>query len=64
MITNRDIDPVTNNSPRLIEMLKRILSAEDITIEGTGYFIQEEAGEEYDQLIIDFINGNPNSFKN
>ena len=28
-----------------------------------GHFIQEEAGPEYAQLIIDFINGNPRPFK-
>ena len=31
-------------------------------IYGPGHFLQEEAGAEYAQLIIDFINGNPKSF--
>jgi len=31
-----------------------------LVIEGPGHFLQEEAGSEYAQLIIDFINGNPN----
>lgn len=44
-------------------MLKRNPSAQDITIEGPGHFIQEEAGQEYAQLIIDFINSNPEAFK-
>ena len=47
----------------MVEMLKRIPSAQQIIIEGPGHFIQEEAGPEYAQLIIDFINGNPKPFK-
>jgi len=47
----------------MVEMLKRIPSAQEISIQGPGHFIQEEAGPEYAQLIIDFINGNPQSFK-
>ena len=44
-------------------MLKRVPSAEEIVIEGPGHFLQEEAGPEYAQLIIDFINGNPKPFR-
>jgi haloalkane dehalogenase len=47
LIANIDNDPVTGNNPRLVEMLKRIPSAQEITIEGPGHFIQEEAGPEY-----------------
>ena len=43
-------------------MLKRVPSAKEIVIEGPGHFVQEEAGPEYAQLIIDFINGNPEPF--
>ena len=63
LIANSDNDPVTGNNPRMVEMLKRIPSAQEIIIEGPGHFIQEEAGPEYAQLIIDFINGNPQPFK-
>ncbi|MDC0244976.1 haloalkane dehalogenase [Pseudomonadota bacterium] len=62
LIANSDNDPVTSNNPRMVEMLKRIPSAQQITIEGPGHFIQEEAGPEYAQLIIDFINGQPKGF--
>jgi len=62
LIANSDNDPVTGNNPRMVEMLKRIPTAQEIIIEGPGHFIQEEAGPEYAQLIIDFINGNPKSF--
>ena len=62
LIANSDNDPVTGNNPRMIEMLKRIPSAEEILIRGPGHFLQEEAGPEYAQLIIDFINGNPKGF--
>jgi len=62
LIANSNNDPVTSNNPRLVEMLKRIPSAQEIIIEGPGHFLQEEAGPEYAQLIIDFINGNPKGF--
>tara|TARA_B100000579_G_scaffold414453_1_gene408101 strand:- start:367 stop:1491 length:1125 start_codon:yes stop_codon:yes gene_type:complete len=62
LIANSDNDPVTGNNPRMVEMLKRIPSAQEIIIEGPGHFIQEEAGPEYAQLVIDFINGNPKGF--
>jgi haloalkane dehalogenase len=63
LIANTDNDPVTGNNPRMVEMLKRIPSAQEIIIEGPGHFVQEEAGPEYAQLIINFINGNPQPFK-
>ena len=63
LIANSDNDPVTSNNPRLAEMLKRVPTAKEILIKGPGHFIQEEAGPEYAQLIIDFINGNPQSFE-
>ena len=62
LIANSDNDPVTGNNPRMVEMLKRIPSAQEIVINGPGHFIQEEAGPEYAQLIIEFINGNPKGF--
>ncbi len=62
LIANSDNDPVTSNNLRLVEMLKRVPTAEEIVIKGPGHFIQEEAGPEYAQLIIDFINGNPKGF--
>ena len=62
LIANSDNDPVTSNNPRLVEMLKRVPSAQEIVIKGPGHFVQEEAGPEYAQLIIDFINGNPEPF--
>ena len=54
---------MTGNNPGIVEGLKRIPSAQEIVIKGPGHFIQEEAGPEYAQLIIDFINGNPQSFE-
>ncbi len=62
LIANSDNDPVTSNNPRLVEMLKRVPTAKEIIIKGPGHFIQEEAGPEYAQLIIDFINGDPKGF--
>ena len=62
LIANSDNDPVTANNPRMVEMLKRIPTSQEIVINGPGHFIQEEAGPEYAQLIIDFMNGNPKGF--
>ena len=62
LIANSDNDPVTGNNPEIVELLKRIPTAQEIVIRGPGHFVQEEAGPEYAQLIIDFINGNPEGF--
>ena len=42
--------------------MKRVPSAQEVVIKGPGHFLQEEAGPEYAELIIDFINGNPQGF--
>ena len=62
LIANSDNDPVTGNNPRLVKLLKRVPSAHEVVIQGPGHFLQEEAGPEYAQLIIDFINENPQGF--
>ena len=62
LIANSDNDPVTGNNPRLVKLLKRVPSAQEVVIKGPGHFLPEEAGPEYAQLIIDFINGNPQGF--
>ena len=62
LIANSDNDPVTGNNPGITEGLKRIPSAKEIVIQGPGHFIQEEAGPEYAQLIIDFINDEAKGF--
>ena len=46
----------------MVEMLKIIPSAQEVVIRGPGHFLQEDAGPEYAQLIIDFINDNPKGF--
>ena len=43
-------------------LASRIPTAKEITIYGPGHFVQEEAGREYAELIIDFIKGDPKSF--
>ena len=63
LIANSDNDPVTGNNPGIVEGLKRIPSAQEIVIKGPGHFIQEEAGPEYAQLILDFIKGEPKGFE-
>ena len=63
LIANSDNDPVTGNNPGIAEGLKRIPTAREIVIKGPGHFIQEEAGSEYAQLIIDFINGDAKGFE-
>ena len=63
LIANSDNDPVTGNNPGIAEGLKRIPTAKEIVIKGPGHFIQEEAGPEYAQLIIDFIKGEAKGFE-
>ena len=63
LIANSDNDPVTGNNPGITEGLKRIPTAEEIVIKGPGHFIQEEAGPEYAQLILDFIKGEAKGFE-
>jgi haloalkane dehalogenase len=63
LIANSDNDPVTGNNPGIAEGLKRIPTAKEIIIKGPGHFIQEEAGPEYAQLIIDFIKGEAKGFE-
>ncbi len=62
LIANSDNDPVTGNNPRLTEILRRIPTSQEIIIKGPGHFLQEEAGSQYAELIIKFINGNPEGF--
>lgn len=62
LIANSDNDPVTGNNPRITEDLRRIPTAKEINIKGPGHFLQEEAGPEYAQLIIDFIKGQAKGF--
>ena len=62
LIANSSNDPVTGNNPGITIGLKRIPSAKEIVLYGPGHFVQEEAGVEYANLIIDFINGEPKSF--
>jgi haloalkane dehalogenase len=62
LIANSDNDPVTGNNPRITEGLRRIPTAKEINIKGPGHFLQEEAGPEYAQLIIDFIKGQAKGF--
>ncbi|MDA9636505.1 haloalkane dehalogenase [SAR86 cluster bacterium] len=63
LIANSDNDPVTGNNPRITEGLRRIPTAKEINIKGPGHFLQEEAGPEYAQLIIDFIKGEAKGFE-
>tara|TARA_Y100001958_G_scaffold157265_1_gene151905 strand:- start:555 stop:1664 length:1110 start_codon:yes stop_codon:yes gene_type:complete len=62
LIANSDNDPVTSNNPEIVKLLKRIPSAKEIIIKGPGHFVQEEAGPQYAELIINFIDGNPQGF--
>ena len=62
LIANSSNDPVTGNNPGITIGLKRIPSAEEIVLYGPGHFVQEEAGPEYANLIIEFINGEAKSF--
>ncbi|MCZ6643040.1 MAG: haloalkane dehalogenase [Gammaproteobacteria bacterium] len=50
-----DSDPISRGGERAF--LTRIPSAQNITIEGAGHFVQEDAGEELAGIINEFIAG-------
>ena len=41
------------------DFINRIPNPTEITLGGTGHFVQEEVGPELAQIISDFINGKP-----
>lgn len=53
LVAFTDSDPVTAGGEQVF--LRRVPTAQNVTIRGAGHFVQEDAGPELAQLIIDFI---------
>jgi haloalkane dehalogenase len=50
-----DSDPISRGGEQAF--LNRIPGAQNVTIEGAGHFVQEDAGEELAGIINEFIAG-------
>ena len=50
-----DSDPVSRGGERVF--LRRVPTAQNVSIRGAGHFVQEDAGPELAQLIVDFMQG-------
>jgi len=57
LVAFTDSDPITRGLEKIF--LKRVPTAEQVTIEGAGHFVQEDAGEELAQLMLDFMARHP-----
>ena len=57
LVAFTDSDPVTRGQEK--PFLRRVPTAENVTIEGAGHFVQEDAGEELAQLMLDFMARHP-----
>lgn len=53
LVAFTDSDPVSAGGEQVF--LRRVPSAQNVTIRGAGHFVQEDAGPELAQLIVDFI---------
>lgn len=53
LIAFSDSDPVSRGGEKVFE--KRVPNPQSITIKGAGHFVQEDAGPELAQLIVDFM---------
>lgn len=57
LVAFTDSDPITRGGHRTF--LDRVPTAQNVTIEGAGHFVQEDAGPQLAQLINAFIAGEP-----
>ena len=53
LVAFTDADPVTAGGEQVF--LRRVPAAQNVTVRGAGHFVQEDAGPELAQLIVDFI---------
>jgi haloalkane dehalogenase len=56
LVAFTDSDPVSAGGEQVF--LRRVPTAQNVTIRGAGHFVQEDAGPELAQLIVDFIEEN------
>ena len=57
LVAFTDSDPITRGLEKTF--LERVPTAENVTIEGAGHFVQEDAGEALAKLMLDFMARNP-----
>jgi haloalkane dehalogenase len=57
LVAFTDSDPITSGLEKTF--LKRVPTAENVTIEGAGHFVQEDAGEQLARLMLDFMARHP-----
>ena len=57
LVAFTDSDPITRGIEK--EFLRRVPTAENVTINGAGHFVQEDAGKELAQLMLDFMTRTP-----
>ena len=57
LVAFTDSDPVSAGGEQIF--LRRVPTAQNVTIRGAGHFVQEDAGPELAQLMVDFISGKP-----
>jgi haloalkane dehalogenase len=57
LVAFTDSDPITAGIEQTF--LRRVPTAENVTIRGAGHFVQEDAGEELARLMLDFMARNP-----
>jgi haloalkane dehalogenase len=57
LVAFTDGDPITAAGEDVF--LERIPNAQNVTIRGAGHFVQEDAGPELAQLMVDFMQGRP-----
>ena len=57
LVAFTDSDPVSAGGEQIF--LRRVPTAQNVTIRGAGHFVQEDAWPELAQLMVDFISGKP-----
>jgi len=57
LVAFSDLDPITAGGESMF--MERVPTAQRVSIRGAGHFVQEDAGPELAQLMIDFIQDRP-----
>ena len=53
MVAFTDSDPITKGGEKTF--LDRVPTAQNVSIKGAGHFVQEDAGEELANLMLEFM---------
>ncbi len=57
LVAFTDSDPITRGVEKVF--LERVPTVENVTIKGAGHFVQEDAGEQLAELMLDFMSRHP-----